>query len=63
MRPEERTDLAHRQRNPLFGSFQENLLTSAVNRKERGYFIPKPGDGREAPETNDVAKDDRGLLW
>ena len=31
--------------------------------KERGYFIPKPGDGVAAPLTNDVFKDDRGLLW
>lgn len=34
-----------------------------ANPKERGYFIPKPGDGLSAPETNDVAKDHRGLLW
>ncbi|HEY1234434.1 MAG TPA: RNA polymerase subunit sigma-70 [Candidatus Binatia bacterium] len=38
-------------------------ISDPANPKERGYFIPKPGDGREAPETNDVAKDDRGLLW
>ena len=25
--------------------------------------IPKPGDGQKAPLTNDVFKDDRGLLW
>jgi hypothetical protein len=31
--------------------------------KERGYFIPKPGDGLAAPLTNDVAQDDRGLLY
>jgi hypothetical protein len=30
---------------------------------ERGYFIPKPADGYPAPLTNDVAKDDRGLLF
>jgi hypothetical protein len=34
-----------------------------ANPKERGYFIPKPGDGVAAPLTNDVYKDDRGLLW
>ena len=34
-----------------------------ANPKERGYFIPKPGDGMAAPLTNDVFKDDRGLLW
>jgi len=33
------------------------------NLKERGYVIPKPGDGVAAPLTNDVFKDDRGLLW
>jgi hypothetical protein len=31
--------------------------------KERGYFIPKPGDGVAAPLTNDVFKDGRGLFW
>ena len=30
---------------------------------ERGYFIPKPGDGYDAPQTNDVAQDERGLLY
>jgi len=29
----------------------------------RPYVIPKPGDGVAAPLTNDVFKDDRGLLW
>jgi hypothetical protein len=31
--------------------------------KEKGYIIPKPGDGQQAPLTNDVAKDDRGLIY
>ncbi|MFQ5681640.1 MAG: LVIVD repeat-containing protein [Candidatus Binatia bacterium] len=31
--------------------------------KEMGYFIPKPGRGLEAPQTNDVDMDDRGLLY
>lgn len=31
--------------------------------KERAYFIPKPGDGANAPLTNDVYKDERGLLF
>ncbi len=31
--------------------------------KERGYMIPKPGDGQEAPLTNDVAMDHRGLIY
>jgi hypothetical protein len=34
-----------------------------ANPKERGYFIPKPGDGVAAPLTNDIYKDDRGLLF
>jgi len=34
-----------------------------ANPKERGYFIPKPGEGVAAPLTNDVVKDHRGLLW
>jgi hypothetical protein len=38
-------------------------INDPANPKERGYFIPKPGDGLAAPETNDVAKDHRGLLW
>jgi hypothetical protein len=31
--------------------------------KERGYIIPKPGDGQTAPTTNDVAMDERGLIY
>ena len=38
-------------------------INDPANPTERGYFIPKPGDGLPAPETNDVAKDHRGLLW
>jgi hypothetical protein len=38
-------------------------INNPANPKERGYFIPKPGDGVAAPLTNDVFKDDRGLLW
>src|SRR5262245_4815418 len=38
-------------------------INDPAHPKERGYFIPKPGDGLSAPETNDVAKDHRGLLW
>lgn len=34
-----------------------------ANPMERGYFIPKPGNGVAAPLTNDVVKDHRGLLW
>lgn len=38
-------------------------INDPANPKERGYFIPKPGDGVAAPLTNDVVKDARGLLW
>jgi hypothetical protein len=38
-------------------------ISDPAKPKERGYFIPKPGDGVAAPLTNDVFKDDRGLLW
>ena len=38
-------------------------INDPANPKERGYFIPKPGDGVAAPLTNDIFKDKRGLLW
>ena len=38
-------------------------ISDPASPKERGYFIPKPGDGVAAPLTNDVFKDRRGLLW
>lgn len=31
--------------------------------KEVGWFIPEPGEGYDAPQTNDVAMDHRGLLY
>ena len=31
--------------------------------KEVGYFIPEPGRGKTAPQTNDVEMDDRGLIY
>lgn len=37
-------------------------IADPANPRERGYFIPKPGDGYDAPQTNDVTMDDRGLL-
>ena len=37
-------------------------ISDPTSPEERGYFIPKPGDGVAAPLTNDVFKDDRGLL-
>ena len=38
-------------------------ISDPANPKERGCFIPKPGDGVAAPLTNDVFMDYRGLLW
>ena len=38
-------------------------ISDPANPREPGYFIPKPGDGLAAPQTNDVFKDHRGLLW
>lgn len=38
-------------------------INDPASPKECGYFIPKPGDGVAAPLTNDVFKDERGLLW
>jgi hypothetical protein len=34
-----------------------------ANPKEKGYFIPQPAAGRDVPWTNDVAKDQRGLIF
>jgi hypothetical protein len=34
-----------------------------TNPEEIGYFIPEPGKGTNAPQTNDVSMDDRGLLY
>jgi hypothetical protein len=31
--------------------------------REVGHFIPEPAGGRSAPQTNDVALDDRGLAY
>jgi hypothetical protein len=31
--------------------------------EEVGFFIPEPAGGRSAPQTNDVALDDRGLIY
>ena len=38
-------------------------ISDPANPKERGYFIPKPGEGANAPLTNDIYQDDRGLLF
>ena len=31
--------------------------------REIGHFIPEPAGGRAAPQTNDVALDDKGLAY
>ena len=38
-------------------------INDPAHPKERGFIIPKPGDGQAAPLTNDVAMDDRGLIY
>ena len=38
-------------------------INDPANPTERAYFIPKPGEGVAAPLTNDIFKDERGLLW
>ncbi len=38
-------------------------INDPANPKERGYFIPKPAEGANAPLTNDIYMDDRGLLF
>jgi hypothetical protein len=38
-------------------------ISDPAHPRERGYIIPKPAAGRDVPWTNDVAKDDRGLIF
>jgi hypothetical protein len=38
-------------------------ISDPVNPREKGHFIPKPAEGRDVPWTNDVAKDERGLIF
>lgn len=38
-------------------------IKDPANPVERGFFIPKPAEGRNAPWTNDVAKDERGIVF
>jgi hypothetical protein len=38
-------------------------INDPSNPVERGYFIPQPAPGKDVPWTNDVAKDDRGLIY
>jgi hypothetical protein len=38
-------------------------IADPSNPKEKGYFIPQPTTGKTTPWTNDVAKDNRGLIF
>jgi hypothetical protein len=38
-------------------------INDPSNPIEKGYFIPQPTAGKSTPWTNDVAKDDRGLIF
>ena len=38
-------------------------ISDPAHPREKGYIIPKPGAGQKAPLTNDVAMDDRGLIY
>jgi hypothetical protein len=38
-------------------------INDPSNPIEKGYFIPQPTAGKTTPWTNDVAKDDRGLIF
>jgi hypothetical protein len=38
-------------------------INDPSNPVEKGYFIPQPTAGKTTPWTNDVAKDDRGLIF
>ncbi len=38
-------------------------VANPLSPRETGWFIPEPAGGRPAPQTNDVALDDRGLIY
>jgi hypothetical protein len=38
-------------------------ISDPANPVEKGYFIPQPTTGKTTPWTNDVAKDERGLIY
>jgi hypothetical protein len=38
-------------------------VANPLHPREVGYFIPEPAAGKSAPQTNDVALDDRGLIY
>jgi hypothetical protein len=38
-------------------------VANPLHPREVGYYIPEPAGGRAAPQSNDVALDDRGLIY
>ena len=38
-------------------------VADPLSPREVGHFIPEPVAGRSAPQSNDVALDDRGLIY
>jgi hypothetical protein len=38
-------------------------ISDPARPEEKGYFIPQPTTGKTSPWTNDVAKDERGLVY
>jgi len=38
-------------------------ISDPARPRQRGYFIPRPTQGKRTPWTNDVAKDERGLIF
>jgi hypothetical protein len=38
-------------------------ISDPAQPREKGYFIPQPTEGKRTPWTNDVAKDDRGIIF
>jgi len=38
-------------------------ISDPANPREKGYFIPQPTKGKTTPWTNDVATDERGLIF
>jgi hypothetical protein len=38
-------------------------VADPLSLREIGHFIPEPAAGRAAPQSNDVALDERGLIY